>query len=128
MAEIILGIGTSHSPQISTPVEKWLEGNERYQEGGFELHSARDGARVSYEELLEMAPPGLEKEITPEKFEARHAENLANLAWLANRPICRFVSTRQHVLQKTYVCRDEATSNRRAAGRTLTTPWTPKSK
>ncbi|MDP6174037.1 MAG: hypothetical protein QGF09_07735 [Rhodospirillales bacterium] len=82
MAEIILGIGTSHSPQISTPVEKWLEGNERYQEGGFELHSARDGARVSYEELLEMAPPGLEKEITPEKFEARHAENLANLAWL----------------------------------------------
>ena len=82
MAEIILGVGTSHSPQLSTPIEKWPEGNERYQPGGFELYSARDGERVSYEELLDLAPPGLADEITPEKFAERDSENKANLAWL----------------------------------------------
>jgi hypothetical protein len=83
MAQIVLGIGTSHSPQLSTPPEQWVEGPDRFKRPGFELYSIPQGKRISFEELDARAMPGIDKEVTIEKFRARYDECQANLAWLA---------------------------------------------
>lgn len=69
MANIVLGLGTSHSPQLSTPPEVWP------------VHAARDkvstdlfaidGTPLTYSDLLKVAPPWIHKELTPEKWQAR---------------------------------------------------------
>lgn len=82
MAKIVLGIGTSHSPQLSTPPEKWPEGPDRFTRPGFELYSIPGGERISFAELEASAPPSLAKEITPQKYQARYDECQNNLAWL----------------------------------------------
>ena len=82
MAEIILGLGTSHSPQLSTPPERWPEGPERFKRPGFELYTIPEGERISFEELEAQATPEIEKEITPDKYRARYDECQANLRWL----------------------------------------------
>ena len=71
MAEIVLGLGTPHSPQLSTPPELWHEHGARDQ-GNPELH-ATDGNVYTYDQLMDMADPALSKEIGPEQFKTRHA-------------------------------------------------------
>jgi hypothetical protein len=70
MARIILGLGTSHSPQLSTPPELWPLHGERDKRNPQLLDTT--GSHVSYEELLAKAEPSLAKEVTPEKWQARH--------------------------------------------------------
>ena len=51
MAEIVLGLGSSHSPQLSTPPEMWLNygaGDKNHTE----LWAA-DGKPYSYEQLMD---------------------------------------------------------------------------
>ena len=71
MAEIVLGLGSSHSPQLSTPPEMWLAYGE-----GDEAHTelwAADGKCYSYGELLETVnQPAIEKELTEEKMRTRY--------------------------------------------------------
>lgn len=71
MAEIILGLGSSHSPQVSTPPELWADHAERDKRNPNLF--ATDGRKVSYEELLAGADPSVQKELTPEKQQRRHA-------------------------------------------------------
>jgi 3-O-methylgallate 3,4-dioxygenase len=71
MAEIVLGLGTPHSPQLSTPPEMWEHHGERDRSNP-ELH-APDGKVYNYEQLLDMADPSLARELTLEKFQTRHA-------------------------------------------------------
>ena len=56
MAEIVLGLGTSHSPVLSTvDHNEWFtyaQGDLRHRE----LVHPDTGLAVSYEELLELAP------------------------------------------------------------------------
>lgn len=61
MAKIILGIGTSHSPQLSVPASEW------------QVLRAKDehDPRLNYQALLERAKPGIQAELTPEKFRER---------------------------------------------------------
>lgn len=71
MARIVVGLASSHSPQLSTPIEVWPE------------HAARDranpalvgidGRRHSFTELVESAPPGLATELTVTTFAEKHA-------------------------------------------------------
>ncbi|MEE8418602.1 MAG: hypothetical protein V3S02_00655 [Dehalococcoidales bacterium] len=72
MAKIVLGIATPHSPMLATPPEEWPAVMERDKLNEGSLW-ASDGKPHSYAEVLTMAPPGLEKEITPE-VEKQHAQ------------------------------------------------------
>ena len=70
MAEVVLGLGTSHSPQLSTPSKYWGGYAERdYRDRHLVMD---DGIVRNYEEVLAKAPPGLDREITPEKWEERY--------------------------------------------------------
>ena len=61
MAEIVIGIGTSHSPQLSVRAAEWQVLREKDE----------TDPRLDYKNLLQRAKPGLEKELTPEKFRQR---------------------------------------------------------
>ena len=74
MAEIVLGLGTSHSPQLSIPAELWAKYAER-DRGNTSLYRVPDGKHVNYDELMEEADPAITKELTPAKFKARHEAN-----------------------------------------------------
>jgi hypothetical protein len=63
MAEVVLGIGSSHGPTVQSPPEKWAKLGEGDQ---FD-------PRLDYKGLLAVAPPGLDKEITPEIQQKRDA-------------------------------------------------------
>jgi hypothetical protein len=70
MASIVLGLGTSHSPQLSTPPEVWPVHAERDRRSD-DLF-ASDGTLLTYNELLKTAPPSIQAELTPEKWQARY--------------------------------------------------------
>jgi len=71
MAEIVLGIGTSHGPLLSTPPERWdlraqadRENNQHYYRG----------EAYDYQSLLRERAPGFADEIGIEKRRERHAQ------------------------------------------------------
>lgn len=61
MAQIVIGIGTSHSPQLSIRAKDWE----------YLLRKDETDPRLDYPALLTKAKPGLDKELTPEKFRER---------------------------------------------------------
>ncbi|MGH7794882.1 MAG: extradiol ring-cleavage dioxygenase [Candidatus Binatia bacterium] len=61
MAEIVIGIGTSHSPQLSIRAKDW----------DYLLKKDETDPRLDYPSLLKRAKPGLAAELTPEKFRQR---------------------------------------------------------
>jgi 3-O-methylgallate 3,4-dioxygenase len=81
MAEIVLGVGTSHGPMLSMPPELWAEfGADDHKREA--LVAPWDGSTVSYDELLAHADPAIAKELTLEKFQRRHAEAQKAIATL----------------------------------------------
>ena len=84
MAELVLGLASSHSPQLSTPADGWAGRGER-DKGNPELIGT-DGITSNYEDLLARADTGrIAKEITPEKFEQRHQQNQKAIAQLSEK-------------------------------------------
>jgi hypothetical protein len=80
MARIVLGLATSHGPQLSILPEDWPKRAEA-DKGFHELFF--HGKLYSFDELMEVRrPEQLEKEITPEKMSARHAASERGLALL----------------------------------------------
>jgi hypothetical protein len=69
MARIVLGLGTSHSPMMSTPVEHWPGLVERDQADTNLM--TRDGVPHTYEEMLQIVRPDMELELTPAKWTER---------------------------------------------------------
>src|SRR5258707_15635262 len=63
MARIVLGLGTSHSPQLSVPWSSWSVLREKDE----------TDERLDYAALLARAKPNIADELTPEKWEARDA-------------------------------------------------------
>ena len=61
MAEVVIGIGTSHSPQLSIRANDW----------DYLLKKDQTDPRLDYPSLLKRAKPGIEAELTPEKFRRR---------------------------------------------------------
>ncbi len=61
MAEIVIGIATSHSPQLSIRAGDWEH----------LLRKDQTDPRLDYRALLDKAKPGLEEELTQEKFQER---------------------------------------------------------
>lgn len=76
MAKIVLGVGSSHSPTLLMDPPAWLA---RAAHDDRKIHALYDfeGKRRTYEELLETAPPSVDREITLETLEARHVKNQA---------------------------------------------------
>jgi hypothetical protein len=74
MAEVVIGIGTSHSPQLSIRAKDWA----------YLLKKDETDPRLDYPELVKRAKPGLEKELTPEKFEQRDQACLKAVATLGD--------------------------------------------
>ena len=66
MAEIVLGIGTSHTPLLSLPAELWEEYAKRDRNNPELL--TPDGTRLTYDELLARADPAIATKATPANF------------------------------------------------------------
>ncbi len=81
MAKLVLGLGTSHSPQLSLPVEMWRIHGENDKRNPH-LYDRR-GRHVTYEELLAQADPSLRKELAPETWERRHRACQTGIARVA---------------------------------------------
>jgi 3-O-methylgallate 3,4-dioxygenase len=79
MAQLVLGLATSHSPQLSTVPELWAARGERDQNNPALIGT--DGLVSTYGELLARADVArIAREITPEKFQERHARNQQGIA------------------------------------------------
>jgi OH-DDVA oxygenase len=74
MANLVLGIGTSHGPSIQSEPEQWAKLGEK---------DTRD-PRFNYQELLKTAKPGLDREITLDVQRGRHAAGRAALRKLTD--------------------------------------------
>src|SRR5579862_796857 len=70
MARIVLGLASSHTPQLSTPPDIWPEHGENDKKNPWLFD--RTGKRVGYEEVLASAGPAILQEIEPEKQRQRH--------------------------------------------------------
>ncbi|WPB57451.1 hypothetical protein [Xylophilus sp. GOD-11R] len=79
MAQIVLGIGSSHSPTLLMEPEAWLA---RAGHDDVKIHALYDhqGRHVSYEELLAATPPGMDAEIDMAVLQRRHQANQAAVA------------------------------------------------
>src|SRR5580692_5910316 len=71
MAEIVLGIGSSHGPLLSTPPEQWDLRAKADKEN--KKHWFR-GRTFDYESLLQERAPGFSKEVEVEVRRERHAQ------------------------------------------------------
>src|SRR5919199_1221362 len=80
MARIVLGLCSTHSPQLSTPAEVWPEHGHNDSRNPWLIDTR--GRRLSYEEALAQADPGIADELAPDKHAARHARVQAAVARL----------------------------------------------
>ena len=71
MAEIVLGLCSSHSPQLSTDAEVWPEHGQN--DAGNPWLIDKTGRRLSYTEALAQADPRIQHELAPELHAKRHA-------------------------------------------------------
>lgn len=74
MARIVLGLGTSHGPQMTTPAEEWPEDGSRFLHYGLTLHSVPDGAVTDFHSLVSTRSAAMVAEITKEKIAMRSSE------------------------------------------------------
>ena len=81
MAEVILGIGSSHSPALLMDPTAWMVRAERDDRSVHHLYDA-EGRRVSYEELEARAGASILEELQPEVMARRHAANQAAIGKL----------------------------------------------
>ncbi|HUF42278.1 MAG TPA: extradiol ring-cleavage dioxygenase [Verrucomicrobiae bacterium] len=74
MAEIVIGLGTSHSPQLSVRASDWRVLREKDE----------TDPRLDYRALLRKAKPEIEAELTQEKFRERDEACLAAIKVLGD--------------------------------------------
>jgi 3-O-methylgallate 3,4-dioxygenase len=81
MADIVLGIGTSHSPLLNSPAEDYPK-HAAIDASGRKLLD-KNGKPCTYGELLEKADPSIEQQIEPQVLAERSARCTANIERLA---------------------------------------------
>jgi hypothetical protein len=92
MARVVIGIATSHSPQLSIRAEDW----------GYLLKKDQTDPRLDYPGLLKRAKTGIDAELTPEKFRERDqaclraVENLGESLKRANADVVVVFGDDQH--------------------------------
>lgn len=83
VAEIVLGVASSHTPQLSSGVDMWDDHAERDRRNSrllgldYEFHT--------YDELVETADPALAAELTPEVWESKYRRAQDAVAVLGDR-------------------------------------------
>lgn len=77
MADLVLGVGSSHSPLLNSPAEDYPRHAE-IDAGGRKLID-KTGAPRTYGELLALADPAIKDQIQPEILQARAARCTANV-------------------------------------------------
>ena len=91
MAEIVLGIGTSHTPMLSLPAELWpvfAKGDENNPELAYPPH----GVVMSYQEALTSASPELRGKYqgpAPFRAQADDCRHSSPLGVTPRMPECR---------------------------------------
>ena len=81
MADIVLAIGTSHSPLLNSPAEDYPK-HAAIDASGRKLID-KNGKPCTYGELLAQADPSIKQQIEPKVLEERSARCTANIARLA---------------------------------------------
>lgn len=82
MAEIVLGVACSHTPQLSSGVELWEDHGKRDQRYSL---LGRDGEFHTYEEILDGADPRIEQELAPAVWAAKYQRCQEGIAALSHR-------------------------------------------
>jgi hypothetical protein len=82
MADIVLAIGTSHSPLLNSPPEDYPK-HAAIDASGRKLLD-KNGKPCTYGELLEKADPAIRRQIEPQVLAERSARCTANIARLAD--------------------------------------------
>ena len=80
MADIVLGVATSHSPMLNTNPEIWPQHAARDVKNG--ALWAWDGKTHTYDEMVEMTDPRIERELTPDAWREKHEANQRGIAKL----------------------------------------------
>lgn len=81
MAQLVLGIGSSHTPMLNAELEDW----SRFIEADLaRAHLDKDGNPVTYDDLLRMADASVAEKIRPEKLAERHTAAMADIKKLRN--------------------------------------------
>lgn len=80
MAHLVLGIGTSHTPMLNAPPADWGRFIERDR---LRPHLSKEGRPVNYEQLLHLAPPGMDRELTEQVFADKHQRAMAQIERLS---------------------------------------------
>jgi hypothetical protein len=83
MARIVLGLGSSHSPQLSAPPEAWPAFGENDKSNPELL--GRDGCFHPYEEFLATADPALGKQLNATVWQTKWDRCQRGIAWVAER-------------------------------------------
>jgi hypothetical protein len=81
MADIVLAIGTSHSPLLNSPAEDYPK-HAAIDASGRKLLD-KNGRPCTYGELLQKADPSIKQQIEPKVLEERSARCTENIARLA---------------------------------------------
>lgn len=85
MADIVLAIGTSHSPLLNSPAEDYPK-HAAIDASGRKLID-KNGKPCTYGELLEKADPSIKQQIEPKVLEQRSARCTENIAKLSRELI-----------------------------------------
>src|SRR5262249_32575716 len=83
MARIVFGLGSSHSPMLSTPLDQWPLYVDKDRHLPKILGSdllGKDGKYYTYAELLARADPATMRELMPDKFRGRYEACQAAIA------------------------------------------------
>jgi 3-O-methylgallate 3,4-dioxygenase len=83
MAEVVRGLASSHTPQLSTSAEYWSEHAARDQRNNRLL--GPDGRYRTYDELLAAADPALAGELQPAVWHSKFDRAQAAVGALAQR-------------------------------------------
>ncbi len=82
MAELVLGIGTSHSPVLALPSHEWV--HRAAVDRANEALNLSDGRRMSYQDLLAEVGPRYEDDIVPEILAEKERASQAALDRIAD--------------------------------------------
>ena len=83
LAEIVIGIATSHTPQLSSGVNMWPDHAERDRRNPQLLGT--DAQYHSYDELVELGGPDIGAELDPAVWDAKYDRCQLAIATLAER-------------------------------------------
>jgi hypothetical protein len=70
MADIVIGVASSHTPQLSSGVDMWFDHAERDRRNPLLL--GKDARYHTYNELLAEADPALAEELTPAVWDRKY--------------------------------------------------------